>query len=117
HLVDLLVHDRVEDAGDRRHEASIAPARASRTGVRTLNGWLRFDPQDLGEGGATDLELALVGLARADQALQLETRPAQGLRDRRGGVALAPGEHLDRDGSRRDRDARTGHRAGLFDHA
>ena len=55
----------------------------------------RLDAQDLGERGAADLELALVRLARADSALELEARAAQRARRARPGVALAPREDLD----------------------
>src|SRR4051812_23758368 len=67
-----------------------------------------FDPQDLGKGGPPDLELALVGLARADDALDLESWPPDRLGQARLPVALAPREHLDGDGrgGQRDRAAR-----------
>src|SRR5918994_7442215 len=66
--------------------------------------------QDLRERGAADLELALVGLARADHALDLEARAADRARGAGVAVALAPREDLDgrrgrgeRDGAARER--------------
>src|SRR5947208_16969223 len=47
-------------------------------------------PQDLREGRSTHFELALVGLARAHHALDLEARAAQRPREPRFRVALAP---------------------------
>src|SRR4051794_5758276 len=54
-----------------------------------------LDAQDLGERGAARLELALVGLARAHHALDLEAGPVQRPGEPRLGVALAPREDLD----------------------
>src|SRR5829696_7211596 len=67
--------------------------------------------QDLGERGAADLELALVGLARADHALQSEAGLPDRAREPRLGVALAPREHLDRHGGGGEGDRPAGHRA------
>ena len=73
-----------------------------------------LDAQDLGQRGAPDLELALVGLARADEALDLEARALERAGERRAGVALGPREDLD--GGRRggERDRAAGERAGLL---
>src|SRR4051794_30797119 len=73
-------------------------------------------PEDLRERGAPDLELALVGLARADQALDLEPGAARGARRAGLRVALAPREHLARGGGRRDRHRAAGHGARPLDH-
>src|SRR4051812_17295733 len=75
-----------------------------------------FDFQDLGERRAPHLELALVRLAGADHALDLEARAAQRAGEPRLRVALAPREDLDRHrgGGERDRAAR--HRARLLEH-
>src|SRR3954451_1348036 len=67
-------------------------------------------PQDLRERRAADLELALVGLARADEALDLEAGAPQGARRTGLRVALAPGEDLDGRSGRGDRDRAAGHR-------
>src|SRR3954469_21690704 len=53
-----------------------SPAPTTTTSA-SIAGRRRLHPQDLGERGAADLELALVGLARADQALDLEAGAAQ----------------------------------------
>src|SRR3954469_11767867 len=58
-----------------------SPAPTTRTSA-SIRGRL-LHPQDLRERGAADLELALVGLARADEALDLEPGPAQGARGAR----------------------------------
>src|SRR3954447_16793486 len=73
-----------------------SPAPTTRTSA-SIRGDL-LHPQDLGERRAPDLELALVGLARAHQALDLEARAPQDARGARLAVALAPREHLDRRG-------------------
>src|SRR3954451_4457552 len=72
----------------------------------------RFDSQDLRERRAADLELALVRLARPDDALDLEARAAQRAGQARLRVALAPREHLDRHRGGGERDGATRDRAG-----
>src|SRR5687768_8133014 len=69
-----------------------SPAPTTMTSVSILGRLLHA--QDLRERGAADLELALVGLARADHALDLEARAADCARRARLAVALAPGEDL-----------------------
>src|SRR3954469_25858933 len=72
-----------------------SPAPATMTSASIRGGGLLFHAQDLRERGAPHLELALVRLARADDALDLEPRAP----DRAGGprlaVALAPREDLE----------------------
>src|SRR4051794_25961160 len=60
-------------------------------------------PQNLAQRRAPDLQLLGRGLARAQDALQLVAGPAQGLCGARGAVALAPGENLDGQADRRQR--------------
>src|SRR4051794_8546646 len=92
-----------------------SPAPTTMTSASIRGGLLH--PEDLGERGAADLELALVGLARADQALDLEPGAAEGARGAGVRVALAPGEDLDGGGGRSDRHGAAGHRARPLDHA
>ena len=73
--------------------------------------------QDLRERGAPDLELALVRLARADHALDLEAGAADRPRGARLAVALAPREDLDGRGGRGERDGAAGQRARPLDGA
>ena len=74
-------------------------------------------PDDLVERGAPDLELVLGRLAGAQHPLQLVAGPAQQLRRHRVLVALRPGEHLDRDAQRRQRDRALRDRARRRRHA
>src|SRR5215211_2589233 len=74
-----------------------------------------FGAQDLGERGPADLELALVGLPRADDPLDLEAGAADGAGGARLAVALAPREHLDGGGRRGDRDRPAGQRPRPLD--
>src|SRR5829696_1770954 len=71
--------------------------------------------QDLRERRSPDLELALVGLARADDALDLEAGAPDRARGPRVAVALAPREHLDGRGGRGERHGTAGQRARPFD--
>src|SRR4029079_6212534 len=96
--------------------ASPAPTTMTSASIRGRGrGFLHT--QDLRERGADDLELALVGLARADHALDLEARAADRARGARLRVALAPGEDLDGGRGRGERDGAAGQRAGPFHHA
>ena len=82
-----------------------------------LGGSGLFRAEDLREGRAAHLELALVGLARPDHALDLEAGAADGARGAGLAVALAPGEHLDGRGGRGERDGAAGQRPRTLDHA
>src|SRR4051794_29842184 len=64
-------------------------------------------PQDLAQGGPADLQLVCGGLARADQALELVPRQTQDFRRPGAVVALPPGEHLDRQADRCQRQCST----------
>src|SRR3954451_15120499 len=90
-----------------------SPAPTTMTSASIPGGLLH--PQDLGQRGAADLELALVGLAGADQALDLEPGAAQRARSAGLAVALAPGEHLDGGGGRRQRHRAARHRPRALD--
>src|ERR687894_1672509 len=76
-----------------------------------------LDAVDLRERRTADLELALVGLARADHALDLEARAADRARGARLAVALAPGEDLDGRRGRGQRDGAARQRARPLDRA
>src|SRR5829696_1059227 len=76
---------------------------------------LAFHAQDLGERRPAHLELALVGLAGADDPLDLEAGAADGAGGARLAVALAPCEHLHRSGGRGDGDRSAGQRARTLD--
>src|SRR5215218_4278692 len=93
----------------------VSPAPTTMTSVSIRGGLLHA--QDLRQRGAADLELALVRLARADHALDLEAGAAD--RARRAGVAvaLAPGEDLDGRGGRGERHGAARERPGTLDRA
>src|SRR5215216_8032219 len=93
-----------------------SPAPATMTSASIRGGRL-LHAQDLRERGAADLELALVGLARADHALDLEAWAADRARRARVGVTLAPCEDLDGRGGRGERDGAAGQRARTLDSA
>ena len=92
-------------------------SRGPRTPAVPREAALLLHAEDLRERGAADLELALVGLARADHALDLEARAADRPRRARLGVALAPGEDLDGRGGRGERDGAAGQRPRPLDRA
>ena len=106
-------------SGTRRRPCKVEYAACAGDRLRVWTPYLRrgLDAEDLRERRAADLELALVGLARADHALELEARAAQRAGERVLGVALAPGEDLDRRGGRGDRDAGARHRARPLERA
>src|ERR687893_478395 len=95
-----------------RMPGSMARSARGRTRVLTPSsgGGGALRAQDLGERRAADLQLALVGLARADEPLDLEAGALQRARQRRAGVALRPREdlHGGRRGGERHRAARHG---------
>src|SRR4051812_14429728 len=96
--------------------ASPAPTTMTSASIRG-RGRCFLHTQDLRERGAADLELALVGLARADHALDLEARAADGPRRTRLAVALAPREDLDGRRGRGERDGAARQRARTLDDA
>src|SRR5215210_2948972 len=91
-----------------------SPAPTTMTSV-SISGGSVLHAQDLRERGAPDLELALVRLARADHALDLEAGAADRPRGARLAVALAPGEDLDGRGGRRERDGAARQRPRALD--
>src|SRR5215210_2501244 len=93
--------------------ASPAPTTMTSASIHRCD--LPLDAQDLRERSAADLELALVGLAGADDPLDLEAGAANGAGGARLAVALAPREHLDGGGGRGDRDRPAGQRARTLD--
>src|SRR3954470_17270428 len=76
-----------------------------------------LDPEDLGQRGAADLELALVGLARPERALELEAGALERARDPGLRVALGPGEDLHRGGGRGEGDGAAGQRVRALEDA
>src|SRR5688572_30653644 len=92
-----------------------SPAPTTMTSAFIRCGSLLFHAQDLRQRRAADLELALVRLARADHALDLEAGPADRPRGAGLAVALAPGEDLDGRGGRGERDGAAGQRARPLD--
>src|SRR4051794_41150008 len=91
-----------------------SPAPTTMTSASIRRGSL-FHAQDLRERGAADLELALVGFARADHALDLEARAADRARGAGVAVALAPREHLDGRRGRGEGDGAAGQRPRALD--
>src|SRR3982750_390100 len=72
-------------------------------------------PEDLRQGGDPDLELLRRRLLGRDPALDLTARRVEGLGQRLAVVAVAPGEHLDRERGAAEADPGAGGRARALD--
>ena len=95
--------------GGEAKDARIQPRPAAGLGGHDLNGTSRSPGLLFYAGAASTRRISAsaarptsscsgAGLARAHHALDLVTRAAQQARERRGGMALAPGEHLHGEG-------------------